>query len=114
MSGGMGGMQDDEVIEELLDRVANIEAALERLDKLEDKIASIKAANSPGAQDFNVVVKQLKKVSTQVEGLLKGIKNTPGYNARSTFTCPCGSEGTVASVYRCTKCGKDKWLGWWP
>ncbi len=118
MGGGFsypGDSEDSAILDELLERVDKMEMALVRMDKLEEKIAHLRAANSPGAQDFNIVVKQLKKVSANVDGLIKGIKNTPGYDAHRTFTCKsCGSDGNIATVLRCTKCGKDKWVGWWP
>ncbi len=86
-----------------------------RLGQLEKSLAETQTGGSPKARDFQAVVKQLKKVTAQVEGMLQGLQGTPGYGAHRNFKCTsCGAEGIVAAPFRCTHCGKDRWLGWWP
>jgi hypothetical protein len=86
-----------------------------RLSQLEASLMALQAAGGPRPQDFQAVVSQLKKVTGQVGSMMQGLQSTPGYGARQNFQCgSCGTQGMVVSLFRCSKCGKDKWLGWWP
>jgi hypothetical protein len=106
---------DPAIVADLTQRLAMAEAAVGRIGQLEATLAAVQAAGGPKAQDFQAVVNQLKKVSGQVDSVMQGLQNTPGYGTRRNFQCgSCGTQGMVVSLYRCSKCGKEKWLGWWP
>jgi hypothetical protein len=57
----------------------------------------------------------VRRISAQVNGMMRGLKGTPGYDLRRNFTCDsCGSHGFAAVLVKCTDCGKEGWWGWWP
>ena len=63
-------------------------------------------------QSAELQVLQLKEALKKITTNLKG---TPGYGVRQSFNCEkCSDEGHVAVMYRCTKCGHERWYGWWP
>ncbi|MEE8372756.1 MAG: hypothetical protein V3R87_03350 [Dehalococcoidia bacterium] len=106
---------DPAVVADLAQRLATMEAAMGRIGQLEASLAAVQAAGGPKAQDFQAVVNQLKKVSGQAESMMQGLQNTPGYGTRKNFQCSsCGTRGMIVSLVRCSKCGTEKWLGWWP
>ena len=86
-----------------------------RLGQIEASLAALQAAGGPRPQDFQAVVSQLKKMTGQVQSITQGLQNTPGIGVRGSFQCgSCGTKGMVVSLVRCSRCGKEKWLGWWP
>lgn len=106
---------DNAALTLLTERVDGIEKVLKRLVKLEDQIAQLKSANKQRARDYTDMTKQLKKISAQINTIVQGLQNTPAYDAHRKFLCDsCGTEGNVAINIRCSQCGKDNWLGWWP
>lgn len=106
---------DPAVAADLAQRLATVEAAMGRIDQLEASLAAVQATGGPKAQEFQAVVNQLKKVSGQAESMMQGLQNTPGYGTRKNFQCKsCGTQGMIVSLVRCSKCGTEKWLGWWP
>jgi hypothetical protein len=103
------------IVAELAQRLSVMEATLGRFGQIEKALAETKSGGSPNLQDFQAVVKQLKKVTAQVNNTAQGLQGTPGYGAQTSFKCSsCGAQGLVATPFRCTRCGKDRWLGWWP
>ncbi|HXZ94608.1 MAG TPA: hypothetical protein VEG28_01690 [Dehalococcoidia bacterium] len=99
----------------LAQRVAQIELDIGRLCQLERALADWDAASEPNARAIRSLAKKLQDLSTEVEGIVQSLLGTPAYGARRNFRCNhCGSQGTVATVLRCTQCGKDSLWGWWP
>jgi len=106
---------DPNAIAALAQRVAAIEESIGRLSQIESTLAPLQAAGIPKMQDFQALVNYVKKVAGQVETITQSLQNTPGAGVRSNFQCTsCGTQNTVVSLFKCSKCGKDHWLGWWP
>jgi len=104
-----------DALDELYERIRSLETTLSKLERLEQRILLLESTNAECTNELSMVVQQLKAISSQVGALKKGINNTPLYDAHGKFICSgCGSKGDVAAVVRCTKCGRERWVGWWP
>jgi translation initiation factor 2 gamma subunit (eIF-2gamma) len=54
-------------------------------------------------------------MSEQLEEISDNLRSSLGYGAAKIFQCSeCGSGGTVAIHVKCTSCGEENWMGWWP
>ena len=101
-------------ITELTKQLSQMGAALKQLDLLEKKVVGLEAKleSKRENQSAELQVLQLKEALKKITTNLKG---TPGYGVRQSFNCEkCSDEGHVAVMYRCTKCGHERWYGWWP
>ena len=102
-------------LDELYEKIYSLETALDKLERLEQRIQFLESENAQSTNELSIMGKQLKAIGALVETLTKGIINTPLYDAHEKFICNgCGSKGDVAMVVRCTKCGRERWVGWWP
>ncbi len=102
-------------LDDLVQRMTKVETNISRLSQKEEKAADVRLPVQKLSQRLETVVKNLRKVDSQVSGVLRGLEGTPGYSIRSDFTCQsCGSHDFIAIPMRCTKCGSDGWWGWWP
>ena len=51
----------------------------------------------------------------RIDDLEFKLSGDPLSGAENQFTCDrCGSKGWIAAKIRCTKCGHETYLGWWP
>jgi len=101
-------------IAELTRQLGNMGAALKRMELLEKKVSEleVKANKNGGAANNDQKIQQL---TDEMKKIITNLKGTPGYGVRSTFTCEkCDDHGHVAVQFRCTKCGHERWYGWWP
>ena len=48
------------------------------------------------------------------EGLQENLAKIPLLDIRYRFTCECGTKGMLSFYIKCTSCGEETWLGWWP
>jgi hypothetical protein len=100
-------------IADLTKQLAQMGSVFKRIELLEKKAMELegKVGNSQSpavAQKVEELGEAIKKISTNLKG-------TPGYGVRHTFNCEkCSDKGHVAVMYRCTKCGHERWYGWWP
>ena len=109
--------RDERDIDVILDRLRKIEettdtdAILERLRDIHDTAAR----TSLGKEDLDVVEAEIAKLSGRIEAITATLKDSIGYGIHRDFSCrSCGSKGHVAITIRCTECGKEGWMGWWP
>lgn len=109
--------RDEEDIDVILDRLRKIEettdidAIIERLRDIQDTAAR----TSLGKEDLDVVEAEIAKLSGRIEAITATLKDSIGYGIHRDFSCrSCGSKGHVAITIRCTDCGKEGWMGWWP
>jgi hypothetical protein len=108
---------NDAMLAALSQRLAAVEGVVARMAQLEAAVAGLQqtGAGGPSPREHQALMNQVRKLTAQVEALTKAAKATPGFGAGNSFKCAsCGAQGMVATIYRCTKCGKDKWLGFWP
>jgi len=100
-------------VAELTNGMVQMSAALKRIENLERKVLALETgtAQNTGAS----TAQQIQRVSEALKRITNNLKGTPGYGARNSFTCEkCKDHGHIAVKYRCTKCGQEKWYGWWP
>ena len=54
-------------------------------------------------------------MSEQMEEICDNLRFSLGYGAAKIFRCSeCDAKGTVAIHVKCTQCGEENWMGWWP
>jgi hypothetical protein len=100
---------------ELTIKINKFESITQKLDRLEEKIeqAAAMAQSSPKA------VKSLGAKIDEIYGLLETMrrperKNDEGH-IHDEFRCvKCQSEKLVAIHVKCTSCGTENWMGWYP
>ncbi len=92
----------------LTQRLSALEARLSRLEQA-------RPAQGSSPQEVRRLAKELKRTVGQVEKIKDGLAHTPDYGLQGSFVCEaCGTAHTVATLHRCTACGKEGWYGWWP
>jgi hypothetical protein len=109
-SGNSGDSQKK--ITELTAEVNKLTAALQTVSQLEERVKQLEAAlkNIPEA------TRTLKDRVDKISAAIKAVEgNKSDYGFLEAFRCNhCHSIGNVAVYVKCTSCGKENWMGWWP
>jgi hypothetical protein len=101
-------------IAELTKQLTNLGAAVKRIETLEKRLNELESKSGRSSSSGNLDQK-VQQLTDEMKKIVTNLKGTPGYGARNTFSCEkCSDEGHVAVQYRCTKCGHERWYGWWP
>jgi hypothetical protein len=101
-------------IAELTKQLNNMSAAVKRMEMLEKKVSDLEARNRQTSGSAGVDQK-VQQLTDEMKKIVTNLKGTPGYGVRNTFSCEkCDDHGHVAVQFRCTKCGHERWYGWWP
>jgi hypothetical protein len=94
-----------------LEEASSTDAITDRLDKMQEALDSttyVKEALT-AAED------QVTKLSKRLDVIVTTLKDSIGFGIHREFSCKsCGTKGYVALNIRCTQCGKEGWMGWWP
>ena len=98
---------------ELTIKVKKLDTVSQRMDRIEEKINEIadKMQSSPGAVDA------LASRMEELHGLLQNMRHhsTEEEHIHDQFHCvKCHSEKLVAIHVKCTSCGSENWMGWFP
>lgn len=94
-------------LEQLGTLVSRIELMEKRLTAVESELIR--------ERENTVVNKQIQTLAEELKRISVNLQNTPGYGIRRQFKCEkCDDQGSVATMFRCTKCGHESWRGWWP
>ncbi len=102
-------------VAELAARLETLGKTMSRLEKMDNRIGVIDNFLKQLPQKLQPMASKVSEVETQVEQISDKLVNTPGYGGRKTFQCgQCKTKGMIAVHVRCTQCGKDTLLGWWP
>jgi len=100
---------------DLVKRLGKMENAMERLDQLEKKIEQVSALAEQSPQNLQTLTNQVQEFDDQLEEISENLRSSLGYGAGKIFQCKhCDSKGLVALYVKCTGCGEETWLGWWP
>jgi hypothetical protein len=102
---------------DLSHRLSRLESAVGRLERLEREMADAGTGVSANAspQQLHAVSRRVEELTQEVDGILMRLQGSVGYGVYYTFKCDrCHSQGSVATVFQCTKCGHYSWRGWWP
>ncbi len=101
-------------IAELSKQLNQINAAIKRLDGFEQKLGDLTAKVESNLEPAQTAQK-VQKLNDELKKIALNLKGTPGYGIKNNFDCEkCSDHGHVAVMFRCTKCGHERWYGWWP
>ena len=93
---------------DLTKRLNKIEMAMSKFEQMEKIITETVADTSQSPQ-------ALRELEEQVEDITEKLSASLGYNIGNIYHCSCcGSDELVAIRVKCTECGDENWLGWWP
>ena len=83
-----------------------IEALQKRIDDLTRQLVKV-AGLAQRIDALEETVEKQKQLLAQ--------RNVNTWNPRETFRCGgCKSANLVAVKMKCTACGREAWIGWWP
>jgi hypothetical protein len=107
-SGETGNLQA--MVADLARQVGKLTTAMQKLKEMEEKITQISALLklSPNSTDnlknrFDEITRRLDELQQNNTGI------------QEEFECrKCKSQQSVAVHVKCTKCGDESWMGWWP
>ncbi len=101
-------------VADLVERLSRVETTVKRLEQLEKGGASA-GAGQVSLQKVQAMAKRVLELSEEVKSISAKLRCTLAYDVYHSFKCDsCSSQGLVATVLRCTKCGHESWRGWWP
>ncbi len=101
-------------IDELTKQCNQIKGAIKRLDEFEKKLGDL-AVKVNNNQESALTARKIQKLNGDLKKIALNLKGTPGYGIRNSFDCEkCSDHGHVAVMFRCTRCGHERWYGWWP
>jgi tetrahydromethanopterin S-methyltransferase subunit G len=101
---------------ELTIKVSKMDNIRERMDQIEQKLDQIAAS----VQSSPKAVKAMGAKMDELYGLLQGMQMQPHQSTdeeriHDQFHCvKCRSEKLVAIHVKCTSCGTENWMGWFP
>jgi len=99
-------------IADLTAEVNKLSAALQTVSQLEEKVRQLEAAVKNGPESTRTLKERIDRISAALEA---GGANKPDYGFLEAFRCShCRTKGNVAIYVKCTNCGKENWMGWWP
>ncbi len=95
----------------LQERINRLETKVQKLEQLEKvRTGFVSHVNPQHVAELEKKVAQLTEAVQKTMGKLQG---TLGYDIYHQFTCEkCGAKEQVSTVYKCTHCGHQTWLGW--
>ncbi len=97
--------------------VAGTADLVQRIEKLEAAVAKLTQAvgGSQSPSQVAALAKQVETLNARVQTLREYAAHSVGYRIHETFQCgACGQKGFVAGAVKCTACGQETWMGWWP
>jgi len=93
-------------------QVSKLTAAMQTITKLEEKVKQLEAQIKLMPDSNRTLKGRIDEISNVLE-MLKDEKSD--HTFLEGFKCShCHSRGLVAMYVKCTGCGKESWLGWWP
>ena len=99
-------------ITDLTGQVAKLTAAVQTITQLEEKIKQLETIIRTMPDSSRTLKARVDEISNVIEMLHD---NKSDHTFIESFKCShCRSEGLVALYVKCTKCGKESWMGWWP
>jgi outer membrane murein-binding lipoprotein Lpp len=99
-------------IAELTSEVKKLSSAVQAITQLEEKVKQLEAAMKNMPDSTPNLKHRIDKIAAAIEA---GEANKSDFDFLEAFICShCHSKGNVAIYTKCTKCGKENWIGWWP
>lgn len=95
----------------LQERINRLEAKVQKLEQLEKVRTGFVSHVNP--QQVAELEKKVAQLTETVQKTTYKLQGTLGYDIYHQFTCEkCGTKEQVSTVYKCTHCGHQTWLGW--
>ena len=106
----------ESTLADLVKRLTTMENAMERLDSLEKQVGENSGASSAApANGLEEMKSEVQDLSERMDEISGNLKYSLGYGVGRIFQCKhCESKQLVALHVKCTDCGEETWLGWWP
>ncbi|MEJ2740503.1 MAG: hypothetical protein P8105_11890 [Dehalococcoidia bacterium] len=106
----------ESTLADLVKRLTTMENAMERLDRLEKQVGENSGASSAApANGLEEMKSEVQDLSERMDEISGNLKYSLGYGVGKIFQCKhCESKQLVALHVKCTDCGEETWLGWWP
>ena len=99
-------------VADLSGQVNKLAAAMETITQLEEKVKQLEAIIKLMPDSTRTLKGRIDEISNVLE-MLKDEKSD--HTFFEGFKCShCQSRGLVALYVKCTSCGKESWMGWWP
>ena len=99
-------------ITDLSEQVNKLTAAVQTITKLEEKVKQLETIVKIMPDSNRTLKARIDEISNVLE-MLQDSKSD--HTFLEGFKCShCRSEGLVALYVKCTSCGKESWMGWWP
>jgi hypothetical protein len=99
-------------IADLTAEVNKLSAALQAVSQLEEKVRQLEAVVKNAPESTRTLKNRIDQISAALEA---GEANKSDYGLLEAFRCShCHTKGNVAIYIKCTSCGKENWMGWWP
>jgi hypothetical protein len=102
-------------IVELTIKVKKIDDVRQRMEQVEDKLDRIAEMVQQSPQGVEDLGSRMDEIYTLLETLQHGRKQGDEERIHDQFHCvKCHSEKLVAIHVKCTSCGTENWMGWFP
>lgn len=99
-------------VADLSREVGKLTIALQTVTQLEERVRQLEAMVKLSPDSNGVLKNRIDKISYVLEMLQQKKSDATVFEE---FTCSqCRSKGLVAVYAKCTSCGKENWMGWWP
>lgn len=99
-------------IADLSAQVSKLTAAMQTITQLEEKVKQLEAITKLMPDSNRTLKGRIDEISNVLE-MLRDEKSD--HTMFEGFKCShCRTQGLLALYVKCTKCGKESWMGWWP
>ena len=106
----IAGLQKN--IADLSGQVSKLTAAMQTITQLEEKVKQLEAIIKLMPDSTRTLKGRVDEISNVLE-MLREEKSD--HTLFEGFKCShCRSQGLLALYVKCTSCGKESWMGWWP
>ncbi len=97
-------------VADLARQVAKMTNAMQRLEKAEEKVTEIYSLLKLNPEATETLGGKLEGIHARVEELARHYSDY-----QNEFQCAhCHSSQMMALHVKCTSCGEEAWMGWWP
>jgi hypothetical protein len=97
-------------VADLTRHVIKLTVAMQRMDMLELKVSQIASVIRFSPDSMTTFERQIE----EIRDILEKMQNKND-SLRDEFQCgKCHSDKAVAVHVKCTSCGNESWMGWWP
>jgi hypothetical protein len=99
-------------VADLSREVGKLTVALQTIAQLEERVKELEAVKRLSPDSSEILKTRIDKISS----ILKMLQQKQSDSAfLKEFVCShCRSKSLVAVYVKCTSCGKENWMGWWP